>query len=227
MSSHTADRYIVEILLDAEHALSELIAEAVAVGDYETVDVIRRAAMDVQHIRSKFPDSAVQAKKPVPVKASVKRPDSATRGKPRRPAPPPSKAPAKPAPAAQKSKSVPKPSKDPSVGYPKFEVYGNMISRVDWIQNRGRTESKKCTKSSFDFVVMALQRLTQLRSGALRIEDITETTQQIADEGVPIPEVHTTVQMLCDHGLIAQGTGQSYYVPMNIEKIVKRAVSGR
>ena len=101
-----------------------------------------------------------------------------------------------------------------------------MISRVEWDQKRGRTESKKCTKSSFDFVVMALQRLTQLRSGPLKTEDVTETTQQIADEGVPIPEVHATLKMLVDHGVIAEATSHSYHVPMNIEKIVQRAVAG-
>jgi hypothetical protein len=226
MSSHTADNYIVDILLEAEHGLSELIAEAVGVGDYSAVDAIRRVAVEVQSIRHRFPSGAPQPVEPTPL-ASPATATPAAKSKKKAPSKKRSVSSQRAKPASkQRLLPKPKPAKGPGVGYPKFEVRNGVISRLNWHKDRGRTESIRCDKGSFDHAVMAMQRLTQLRSGPLMIEDITETAQHISDEGVPISDVHTAVKMLVEHGILTAATSCSYYVPVNIQTIAGRAVSG-
>jgi len=58
---HT-NKYIAEVLLDAEQSLAELVAEAASVGDHDTAHGIREAAEKLRKLRSEYHDGQAALK---------------------------------------------------------------------------------------------------------------------------------------------------------------------
>jgi hypothetical protein len=183
MYMDTARSQITTILSEAENQLRRVIGEAAARGDYSGVDVARHIAVEVQEIRERL--NIV-----VPAASSTTKMDR----------------------ASTKNESEDKGRRSKGVGYPKFMVEKDTLTKVGWSKKEKKEYTHRVSRAVFEQTLQTMMSLSNGKAGPFTADQIIEKMNKSGVDFTPSYQVYIVIAFLRKAHCIRQEGRDGYSI---------------